>query len=95
MRSYECPFTVQARNENNHSVISHHYPPLANPPTDPLHAITIEIPFTSSVGLLFEADATRHGELASTRGHKRGELNIFPTQTGELFNIKGSKSSLI
>jgi len=58
MRSYECPFTVQARNEKNRSVISHHHPPLANPPKDPLNAITMEIRLTGGVWLPFRADAT-------------------------------------
>lgn len=76
MRSYECPFTVQARNEKNRSIISHHHPPLTNPPKDPLNAIAIEIPLNGSVRLPFRADATRPGELASTSWHRHGELNV-------------------
>lgn len=64
MRSYECPFTIQARNEKNRSIISHHHPPLTNPPKDPLNAIAIEIPLNGSVRLPFRADTTRPSELA-------------------------------
>lgn len=78
MRSYECPFTAQARSEKNRSILSHHHPPLTNPPKGPLNAITIEIPLTGTVWLPFRADTTRPGDLASTSGHKHGELNVLP-----------------
>lgn len=52
MRSDKCPFTAQARNERNCSIICLHHPPHANP----LHAMTIEIPLMGSVCLPFRAD---------------------------------------
>lgn len=58
MRSYKCPFIVQARSEKNCSIIYHHHPSLTNPPEDPLNAIAIEIPLTGSVWLQFRADTT-------------------------------------
>lgn len=52
MRSDKCPLAAQARNERNCSIICHHHTPLTNP----LNAMTIEIPSMGSVCLPFRAD---------------------------------------
>lgn len=91
MRPYECSFTVQARNENNCSIISyhHHHPPLTNP----LKAITMEIPGTGCVWFPFRADTTGSGELAGTSGHEHGELNVLPRHNRGFLTYKQVKAS--